>query len=308
MSALLDCFAASLEAEEDQSRSTQSELAFNVRPSLWCHLSSLLQPAEVEEARRLIGHALIAENAAIEEEIRSLLYIASALHQPSPFPSPSSSPLPSPTIPSTSPSPSPLVPPLPSLLALNQREGLKEEIGFLISALRVKAANGASSGEVAGLVSGGLSEREVAIAKLVEREHQQRRFTSRSDSGTSSTSSRATTHRSRDSRPSTSTSQSSLSTSRAGTSQSSRSPSSSAASTSRLLGLHSSLSIYTLDGVVGRIRQALEEERSELLSDAAWLSSYVEDRTVLGPRADEDTEGASSHIPPPSESGAARAE
>ena len=301
MSALLNDFAASLEAEDGLARSTQSELSFSLRPSLWSHVSSLLQPAEVEEARHLIGSSLIADNAAIEEEIRALLYIAASSINPplpglSPLHTPSSSPPP--------PSSSPFVPPLPSLFGLSQKEGLKDEIAYLISALRDKAAESSrGTEELTRLVRGGLSEREAAIVSLVEREQRKRQHSSRSDSDASSTSSRATTNRSRDSRPSTSTSLSSLSISRTRP-LSSHSPSSSTATTTRLAGLStSSLSIFTLDGVVCRIRQALVEEHTELLKDAEFLLANIEEeeQSLAVSRREEESESASAVIAPPTE-------
>ena len=260
MSALLNSFAASLAAEDDNARSTQSSLAITLRPSLWSHVCSLLQPAEIDEARQLIASPYIADNAAVEEEIRALLHIAASLRRPASSPTPSTS----------SPSPYTAVPLLPSVFSLSQRERLKEEVAFLISALREKTGGERGSGDVSRLLSG-LSPRELAIASQVEREQ---RLTSRSHSP--STSSRASTTRSRDSRPSSSASLSSASVSASPRRLSSRPPSSSASTSFPLSGL-SSLSIFTLEKVVARLRRALVEEHAELLKDAEFLRGYIEE-------------------------------
>ena len=254
MSALLASFAASLSAEQEQTRSTQSELSFTLRPSLWSHLSSLLLPAERDEALQLISSPFIADNAKLEEEIRALLDIASVVHQHQPNPGGSSA-----SISSTSPSP---VPRLPSLLGLSQRERLKEEIACLIAALREKASERGEADEARMWTP--RSEREKAIVQLVEKE---RRVSSRSDSRASSASYRASSTRSR---PSSSTSDSSASNGR-----SSR-PHTVSAALPAVASL-SSLSIFTLDAVLGRIREALQDEYAELVRDADFLRAHLEE-------------------------------
>ena len=281
MSALLSSFAASLEVEHDQTLSTQSELSLTLRPSLWSHVSSLLQPAERDEARQLIASPLIADNAALEEEVRALLHIASSLHHSSPSASPTSS--------SAHSSP---VPPLPSLFGLSQKERLKDEVSFLISALREKAAE-RGDGDVAKLWTP-RSDRECAVASMVEKE---KRLTSRSASGASPASYRSST--SGGSRPSSSVSVSSASAEgRAAVGASSRPASSGAAAVASL----SSLSVFTMDRVVTRLRQALVDEREELLRDADFLRAYIEEEELSIAQANA-AHGDHSFppIPPPTE-------
>ena len=260
MSALLTSFAASLSAEQEQTLSTQSDLSLTLRPSLWSHLSSLLLPAERDEALRLIASPFTAENANLEEEVHALLEIASSVRHPQadahlPFAISSSS--------SWSPSP---VPPLPSLFGLSQRERLKDDIACFIAALREKASE-RGEGDVAKLWTP-RSEREKAIVQLVETEKQ---LSSRSASRTSSAASyrASTTH----SRPSSSTSVSSSSASNGGSSR----PSSFSAALPAMANL-SSLSIFTMDAVVARIRQAFEDEHAELVRDADFLRAYIEEQ------------------------------
>ena len=269
MSALLSSFAASLQEEEQQALSTQSDLAFSPRPSLWEHVSSLLQPAERNEAKLVIGTATILDNQQLHNEVRSLIDIVTCLqaahaHWPTAI---------QPVSTSARSAPRPHgIPPLRLRgFEADRTEHLKDEIAQLIAAIRDKARRRGDSDT--SRIWSPRSERDKSILAMVEKE-----------SGTTSrslSSSRCST--ARPSTASTARSASSVSTS------ASRPASSSISFLTSSVASLSSLSIFTLDSAVTRIQAALQEEREELLHDIDHLRSTIQDEEELadGRRQDE---------------------
>ena len=268
MSALLSSFAASLQDEEDAALTTQSDLSFTPRQSLWEHVSSLLQPAERNEAKLVIGAALILDNQQLHNEVRSLLDMVTCLQ--------TSTTLSDPTPPTTnSHSATATAVSVPSIPLLNgvpplrlrgfeadRTEYLKGEVAQLIAAIRDKARQRGDSDT--DRIWTPKSDREKSIVDMVEREKDSAR-TTRSNTNRSS---RCSTGR-----PSTaSTSRSASSTSVSASRPTSSSMLSALSSTVESL---STLSIFTLDSAVTRIQSALQSEREELMRDIEYLRSII---------------------------------
>ena len=257
MSALLSSFAASLQEEEEQALTTQSDLSFTPRRSLWEHVSSLLQPAERNEANAVIGSSVILDNQQLHSEVRSLLDIVTCLQT-------AHTPLTYAASTTTSVSNHPTANGIPPLrlrgFAADRTGHLKDEIAALIAAIRDKALQRGDSDT--SRIWTPKSEREKSILSMVEKE-------SAATSRSLSRSSRCST--ARPSTASTARSTSSMSAS------ASRPVSSSTASLTSSVASLSSLSIFTLDSAVTRIQAALQEEREELLRDIDYLRSIVED-------------------------------
>ena len=263
MSALLTSFAASLQEEEEQALSTQSDLAFTPRPSLWEHVSSLLQPAERSEAKLMIGASTILDNQQLHSEVRSLVDIVTCLqaaHTPQRWHSSQSAP---PVVASASSGLPNGIPPLRLRgFEADRTAHLKDEIAQLVAAIRDKARE-RGDGDTSRIWSP-RSERERHIVAMVEKE--------------SSATSRSMTHSSRCStgRPSTASTARSTSSVSASASRPASSSVSTSSLSSSVVSL-SSLSIFTLDSAVTRIQAALQEEREELLRDVDELRSLIED-------------------------------
>ena len=261
MSALLRSFAASLQEEEEQALTTQSELAFTPRPSLWEHVSSLLQPAERNEAKLVIGSAIILDNQQLHSEVHSLIDIVTCLQATTHAAHAHTS--------STQPSsiisgPFSLAHGVPPLrlrgFEADRTAHLKDEIAQLIAAVRDKARQRGES-DTARIWSP-RSERDKSIVAMVGKE------SASSTSRSISRSSRCST-----ARPSTA---STARSSSASTSASRPASSSMSSLTSSVASL-SSLSIFTLDSAVTRIQAALQEERDELLRDIDYLRSAIDE-------------------------------
>ena len=257
MSALLSSFAASLQREEQQALTTQSDLAFTPRPSLWQHVSSLLQPAERNEAKLVIGPAAILDNQQLHNEVRSLIDIVTSLQlvqitpavttAPSSFSTASATPLPY------------GIPPLRLRgFEADRSAHLKDEIAGLVAAIRSKARQQGDA-DTARIWSP-RSDREKSIVALVEKE-------------SANNSDRSSSHSSRCStaRPST------ASTARSASSASSAASRPTSSSLSSSVASLSSLSIFSLDSAVTRIQAALQSEREELLRDIDYLKGIIED-------------------------------
>ena len=278
MSALLSSFAATLQDEEDAALTTQSDLAFTPRQSLWEHVLSLLQPAEHNEAKLMIGPSLILDNQQLHSEVCSLIDIvtclqtaaaATAAHHsdrsPHQFASSSSFSGSSLFLPN-------VIPPLRLRgFEADRTAHLKDEIAQLIAAIRDKARQRGDS-DTARIWTP-RSDRERSIVEMVEKEKESAR-TSRSSSSNSSRSSRCST-----ARPSTAASSPSTARSASSTSISASRPTSSSVSSalSSAMASLSSLSISTLDTAVTRIQAALQAEREELLQDIDYLRSMIEE-------------------------------
>ena len=290
MSALLSSFAASLQEEEEQALTTQSDLAFTPRPSLWEHVSSLLQPAERNEAKLVIGSSTILDNQQLHNEVRSLVDIVTCLqtthtpHTTTLTTEPTSSS-------STSIFSVPNGIPLLRLRGFeaDRTEHLKDEIAHLIAAIRDKARQKGESDT--GRIWSPRSDRERSIVAMVEKESAGA-GTSRSSVSRSSRCSTA-----RPSTASTARSASYVSTS------ASRPVSSSVSSLTSSVASLSSLSIFTLDSAVSRIQAALQEEKEELLRDIDYLRSIIEDEEEQADerRKDEEEQQQQESVVAPSE-------
>ena len=166
MSALLSSFAASLQEEEEQALTTQSDLAFTPRPSLWEHVSSLLQPAEHNEAKLVIGSSAILDNQQLHNEVRSLIDIVTCLQTTHTAPTYSANVLPSSASVLSRPNG---IPPLRLRgFEADRTEHLKDEIAQLIAAIRDKARQRGDTDT--GRIWTPRSEREKSIVAMVEKE------------------------------------------------------------------------------------------------------------------------------------------